>query len=36
MTSISYYVHSLADFDNTFINRRGSINLGISRMSFTF
>ena len=30
------YVHSQADFDNPFINGRGFIYLGISKMSFIF
>ena len=31
-----YHVHNQADFDNPFINGRGFIYLGISKMSFTF
>ena len=31
-----YHVHNQADFDSPFINRRGLIYLGISKMSFTF
>ena len=31
-----YHVHNQAGFDNPFINRRGFIYLGISKMSFTF
>ena len=30
------HVHSKADFDNLFINGKGFIYLGISKMSFTF
>ena len=32
----SYHVHNEAGFDNLFINGRGLIYLGISKMSFTF
>ena len=31
-----YHVHNQAGFDNPFINGRGFIYLGISKMSFTF
>ena len=31
-----YHVHNQAGFDNTFINGRGFMYLGISKMSFTF
>ena len=31
-----YYVHNQAGHDNPFINWRGLIYLGISKMSFTF
>ena len=31
-----YHVNNQADFDNAFINGRGIIYLGISKMSFTF
>ena len=31
-----YHIHNQAGFDNPFINRRGFIYLGISKMSFTF
>ena len=31
-----YQVHNQAGFDNSFINGRGFIYLGISKMSFTF
>ena len=31
-----YHVHNQADFDNPFINGRGFIYLGLSKMSFTF
>ena len=31
-----YHVHNKADFDNPFINGRGFIYFGISKMSFTF
>ena len=30
------HVHKEADFENPFIKGRGFINLGISKMSFTF
>ena len=32
----AYHVHNQEDFDNPFINRKGFIYLGISKMSFTF
>ena len=32
----SYDVHNQAGFDNPFINGRGFIYLGISKMSFTY
>ena len=31
-----YHVHNQAAFDNPFINGRGFIHLGISKMSFAF
>ena len=31
-----YHVHNQAGFDNPFINGRGFIYLGISKVSFTF
>ena len=31
-----YYAHNQTDFENLFINGRGFIYLGISKMSFTF
>ena len=31
-----YHVYKQADFENPFINGRGFIHLGISKMSFTF
>ena len=31
-----YHIHNQTSFDNPFINGRGSIYLGISKMSFTF
>ena len=31
-----YHVHNQAGFDNLFINGRGFISYGISKMSFTF
>ena len=31
-----YHAHNQADFDNPFINRKGLIYLGISKISFTF
>ena len=31
-----YHVHNETDFDNLFINGKGFIYLGISKMSFTF
>ena len=31
-----YHVHNLTDFDIPFINGRGFIYFGISKMSFTF
>ena len=31
-----YHVHNQAGFDNSFINQRGFIYLGVSKMSFTF
>ena len=31
-----YIVHNQVGFDNPFINERGSIYLGISKMNFTF
>ena len=31
-----YHIHNQADFGNPFIDERGFIYLGISKMSFTF
>ena len=31
-----YHVHNHADFDNPFINGKGFIYLGISKLNFTF
>ena len=35
-TIFPYHVHKQADFEISFINGRGFIYLGISKMSFTF
>ena len=35
-TNFSYHVYNQAGFDNPFINKKGTVYLGISKMSSNF